>query len=73
MKLLRFAATNWKTTVAGILAAVVAIADGAAQLLDGNPLTNPDYTLIIAAVIAAIGLIFARDATVTSKQLGLDK
>ena len=63
--------TSWRTTLAGICTAVIAIADGIMKLVDADPMTKPDWALIIAAVTAAIGLIFARDVAVTSKQLGL--
>lgn len=69
----KFLRTNWRTTLAGALAAVLALADGLAKLIDQDPLTNPDYALIVSAVTAAVGLLFARDSNVTSKQLGLDK
>ena len=72
-KIVRVATRNWRTTLAGVIAAVLAIGDGVMKLIDSDPLTNPDYQLIIAATIAAVGLMFARDAMVTSKQLGLDK
>ena len=71
MSFFKVATKNWRTTVAGVATAVMAVADGVVKLLDGNPTTNPDWALIIAAVTAAIGLIFARDVAVTSKQLGL--
>lgn len=49
---------NWKTTIAGILTAIVAIGSAALAALNGG---SPDWTATIAAVTAAIGLLFAED------------
>lgn len=37
-------------------------------MLDSDPLTNPDYSTWIAAAIALVGMVFARDNDVTSEQ-----
>ena len=42
-------------------------------LFDGNPSTEPDYAALVAAVMAGLGLIFARDNSVTSEQAGAGK
>lgn len=62
--------SSWKTTVTGIAALLTVIGGAATALLDGNPATNPDWTLLIAAVTTAFGLIFARDNKVTSEDVG---
>ena len=49
---------NWKTTIAGILPAIVAIGSAALALLNGG---STDWTATIAAVTAAVGLLFAED------------
>jgi len=64
---------NWRTSLAGVCAALMAILDMIVKLCDSNPATVPDYALVVATLTAAIGLIFARDVSVTSKDLGLDK
>ncbi len=51
---------NWKTTLMGvcaILGALVAVGNGIAN---GTPV---DYTAAFSAVVAGIGLIFAKDAS----------
>jgi hypothetical protein len=58
---------SWKTTTTGILA-ILASAIGATQVLIAGG--TPDWTAVIAAVIAGIGLIAARDNKVTSEQAG---
>jgi anti-sigma-K factor RskA len=61
---------SWKTSTAGIAAAIAAIAGALNLVFDGNAATNPDWTAVIAAVVAGVGLAFARDNTVTSEDVG---
>ena len=56
---------NWKTTFMGIGTIIVALIGVAISLIDGNPATNPDWTVTIAALTAGWGLIMAKDSTVT--------
>ena len=56
---------SWKTTVAGIVTIVIALGSAALTLLDGNSATNPDMGALIAAFVAGIGLITAKDSNVT--------
>ena len=56
---------NWKTTFMGIGTIIVALIGVAMSILDGNPATNPDWTVTIAALTAGWGLIMAKDSTVT--------
>ena len=53
---------NWKTTLAGIGAILVAVGGALKALFDGDPTTNLDIASTIAAVTAGIGLIWAKDA-----------
>ena len=61
---------SWKTTVSGIGAILAAVGGALSAMFDGNALTNPDWTAVIAAVVAGIGLIAARDNKVTSEDVG---
>jgi hypothetical protein len=64
---------SWKTTAAGILIAIAAIATAAGALLDGDPATTVDMELLLTAVmggLAAAGLIAARDNDKTSEDTG---
>jgi len=53
---------NRNTTVAGIGAICVAIGGVLTAMFDGDPATTADFASAIAAVIAGIGLILAKDA-----------
>jgi hypothetical protein len=52
---------NWKTTTIGVLTGVIAIATGAKEFLASG--TIPDIGLIAASLMAAWGLIVAKDGT----------
>jgi len=53
---------NWKTTLAGVGAIMVAIGGALKALFDGDPSTNIDFAATIAAVTVGFGLIAAKDA-----------
>ena len=56
---------SWKTTFMGIGTIIMVLIGVAISLIDGNPATNPDWTVTIAALTAGWGLIMAKDSTVT--------
>lgn len=53
---------NWKTTLAGVGAIMVAVGGALKALFDGDPTTNIDLTATVAAVTVGFGLIAAKDA-----------
>lgn len=53
---------NWKTTGAGIAAILVAVGSALAAVTDTDPATNIEVGSLVAAIMAGIGLIFAKDA-----------
>lgn len=53
--------SSWKTTTAGVAAILVAGGAALTALTDNDPMTVPDWSSLIAAVMAGIGLIFAKD------------
>ena len=61
---------SWKTTTAGVGAILVALGSAMTAMFDADPLTVPDWGAVVAAIIAGIGLITARDNDVTSEQAG---
>jgi hypothetical protein len=42
-------------------------------MLDSDPATNPDWSVVIATVTAGFGLLFARDNNVSSEEAGAKK
>lgn len=62
---------SWKTTVAGILTALIPTLNAVSAFLDGDPLTIPDWGLAIAGITAGLGLLFARDNSVSSEDAGV--
>ena len=65
-KVLTAGVRSWKTTTAAILLAVSAITESLSAILDDNASTEPDWSLTAALVIAAVGMLFARDADRTT-------
>ena len=53
---------NRNTTIAGIGAILVAVGGLITAMFDGDATTAPDYASVVAAIIAGIGLVFAKDA-----------
>jgi hypothetical protein len=54
---------NWKTTAAALLGLLSLAAMQGQAMLDGNPETVANWSLVIPAAMACIGLIFAKDST----------
>ena len=56
---------NWKTTLIGLLPALAALSMQVYYLYDGNPSTNPDWSVVLAALgLGGLG-VFAKDRDVT--------
>ena len=53
---------NWKTTLAGVGAVLVAVGTALSSAFDGNPATSFDLTTTVTALVAGVGLILAKDA-----------
>lgn len=62
---------SWKTTTAGIGAILVAVGSALTAMFDGDAATVADWGAVIAAVIAGIGLISARDNDKSSQDVGI--
>lgn len=64
---------SWKTTAAGIAGILGMLGTAVSAMLDGNPATDPQWSIVIPAIITSAGLLFARDNNVTSEQAGANK
>jgi len=65
-------AGSWRTTVAGVVSALVIAAPQILHLIDENPATVCDWSILIGAVIVGLGLGAARDNRVTSERAGAE-
>lgn len=61
---------SWKTTAAGIAAIVAAVALAISHQFDSDPATVADWSAVITALTAGVGLMLARDNDKTSEQAG---
>lgn len=60
---------SWRTTLSGVIGGLIILLGQGMTLLDDDPKTNPEYTIVMGAVgMISLGLN-ARDETVTSEQV----
>lgn len=59
---MNFFATDKNTTIAGILAFISLLAGQLQFLWDTDPVSAPDWTLIVSSLFVLIGLFKAKDA-----------
>ena len=62
---------SWRTTLAGVAAAGIAVLAVVQAYFDNDPATVPQWEIAIGAIIAGVGLIFARDNKVSSEAAGV--
>lgn len=62
---------NWKTSLTAVLLALGAIGSATLAMIDSDPLTVPDWNKVVVVLIAAAGLLFARDADKSSQDSGI--
>ena len=62
---------SWKTTLAGIMTFVTLAWNQIQYAIDSDPLTNPEWSLVITGLIAMIGFFKARDNDVSSEDEGV--
>jgi hypothetical protein len=60
-----------RTTLAGYAIIITSVGGAMNLWFDGNPATTPDWNQISTAVIAGLGLIYARDHKTTDEAAGL--
>lgn len=52
---------SWKTTTAAVIGVVTVVLTQAAAVLDNDPSTVANWALATPAIIACVGLLFAKD------------
>lgn len=62
---------SWKTSLFGTGGILIIVANVASMLLDGDPNTNPDWSVTFAALMPAIAALFARDNDKSSEDVGV--
>lgn len=61
---------SWKTTLAGIGLILTSLGQVMTARFDSDLMTNPQWEVLIAAVIAGVGLFMARDNNKSSEDVG---
>lgn len=61
---------SWKTSLTGIAAILTAVGAAIMALMDNDPATVIDVAATAAAIMAGVGLLFARDNNVSSEAAG---
>lgn len=56
---------GWKTTVSGIIVAVIGVLEASIPLIQGHPVDQINWDSILAKMVTAIGLVLAKDITIT--------
>lgn len=62
---------SWKTTVGGIISQLPVIWSQLMTLLDNDPVTNPDWAILMGSLAIIWALISARDNGVSSENAGV--
>jgi hypothetical protein len=61
---------SWKTTIFGTGGLLTLLAVALSAQFDADPTTVPDWGLVVAGVLGAVGMFFARDDNVSSEDAG---
>lgn len=61
---------SWRTTALGVITILSAVLGACKASIDGDPTTNVDFQILVAAITAGWGLIVARDNQVSSENAG---
>jgi cytochrome c biogenesis factor len=61
---------SWKTSLAGVAAILTAVGAALTAAFDSDPATNVDIAVLMASVLAGVGLLMARDNDKSSESVG---
>lgn len=57
---------SWRTSMFGAGGLATLWFNVIAMLSDGNPATNPDWSVVLSATFIGVGALFAKDAVVSN-------
>lgn len=64
---------SWKTSILGLGAILTAIGAALTAVFDADPATTVNIEGTFTAIMAGVGLLFARDNNVSSEDAGVKK
>ena len=64
---------SWRTSMDGLFAGLAILIGQASSLLDNDPATNIDVSIVVGTIAAIIAAFSARDNKVTSRQVGAER
>lgn len=62
---------QYKVKIAALGTIVSLIGIAVKQLVDGDPVTNPDWNTLVPSLILSVGVLFSRQNDVSSEQAGI--
>lgn len=57
---------SWKTSLFGATGLVTLVYNVSSMLMDGDPMTNPDWSVVLPLALSGIAALFAKDANVSN-------
>lgn len=59
---------SWKTSLFGASGLITIVFNVASMLMDEDPNTNPDWSVMLPLLMTSIGALFAKDSNVSNAQ-----
>ena len=57
---------SWKTSMFGASGLLVLVVNTVSMLMDGDPKTNPDWSVTLPLLFSGVAALFAKDADVSN-------
>ena len=68
---IKASALSWKTTLAGFFSFLILALPEFKHLLDNDPATIPNWSVVVGAAVVFVGFFASKDGDKSSEQLGL--
>ena len=62
---------SWKTTIIAFFGVIIAVMNQLTAMWDANPATVADWQSVFPAIIALVGLVFAKDHAKSDPSTGI--